>query len=69
MDLKLGHFRGSLRGESAEQTAVVSFLQEIDESVAETLPDFRDETWDGGTSLVPGDAADKDPYSNLHTNS
>ena len=58
--------RGSLTGAPAEQTAsVVSFLQEIYESVAETLPDYRDETWDVATSLVPGDAADQDPYSDL----
>ena len=38
---------------------------EIYHSVAETLPDFRDETLDVETSLVAGNGDDKDPYSDL----
>lgn len=45
--------------------SVVSYLMEIYHSVAETLPDFRDETLDVETSLVAGDGEDKDFYSDL----
>ncbi len=57
---------GMSTGNSAEQTAsIVSFLQEVYESVAETLPDYRDDTWDVETSLVLGNPEDADEYSDL----
>ena len=54
-------------GNGREQTAsVVSFLSELYSSVAETLPDYRDDTWDVTTSLVDASAADdKDSYASL----
>ena len=54
-------------GNGREQTAsAVSFLSELYSSVAETLPDFRDDTWDVTTSLVDASAADdKDSYASL----
>ena len=33
--------------------------------MAETLPDYRDETWDVETSLVDGHSEDRDAYSDL----
>ena len=45
--------------------SVVSYLMEIYNSVAETLPDFRDDTWDVETSLVSGDVEDGDSYASL----
>lgn len=51
---------------SQEQvSSVVSFLFETYHSVAETLPDYRDETWDVETSLVDGHSEDRDAYSDL----
>lgn len=45
---------------------MVSFLSELYSSVAETLPDYRDDTWDVATSLVDASAADdKDAYASL----
>ena len=45
---------------------VVSFLSDVYASVAETLPDFRDDTYDCETTLEPAtDAHGKDPYAEL----
>ena len=49
----------------AHTASVVSYLMEIYHSVAETLPDFRDETLDVETTLVAAHGDDKDPYSDL----
>lgn len=46
-------------------SSVVSYLTEIYQSIAETLPDFRDDTWDVQTSLELGDGLDKDDYADL----
>ena len=47
--------------------SVVSFLSEIYESIAETLPDFRDETLDIETSLQEVIQAEPDGYAQLLT--
>lgn len=49
---------------SEERASVVSFLQQICSSVAETLPDYRDETYDVDTTLftMSGDKHENDPY-------
>ena len=41
-----------------QSSSVVSFLSEVYESVAETLPDFRDDTMDVETTLEEGPEAD-----------
>lgn len=48
------------------RASVVSFLTEIYHSLAETLPDVRDETWDIETSLVLG-MEPPDPYEDQLT--
>lgn len=51
---------------TSEGTAsVVSFLSEVYESIAETLPDFRDETLDIETSLQEIFQAEPDGYAKL----
>ena len=52
-------------GSQEQVSSVVSFLFETYHSVAETLPDYRDETWDVETSLVDGYLEDRDAYSDL----
>ena len=59
-------FGKQTQGTSEEKvSSVVSYLTEIYQSVAETLPDFRDDTWDVQTSLELGDGLDKDDYADL----
>ena len=48
----------------ASKSAIISFLQGIYESVAETLPDCRDDMEPGDVSVISlGDSGDSDPYA------
>ena len=55
------------RSDSEGRSSAVSFLMQIYTSVAETLPDYRDESWDIDTTLVSLQEIDKqdnqDPYA------
>lgn len=50
---------------SETRGSVSSFLMQIYHSIAETLPDFRDETWDVDTTLfaIDEDKDETDPYA------
>lgn len=57
--------RGKLAGENSQKvTDVVSFLQSVYDSIAETLPDVRDATLDDDDTSpsVPSELKDGDPY-------
>ena len=57
--------RPQSESDSAVRASVASFLSEIYHSVAETLPDFRDDTYDESIELEVAAEEDADPYAEL----
>lgn len=64
--LKLRKLDNSRNVEIVED--VVSFLQKVYSSIAETLPDVKDDTLDDAEHVISVQDADVEPYSNFELN-